>query len=50
MGAAQSQDSPYYPWYTFSHWPDRYDSWWGIYSLPAVNESDPTYLDYIIRG
>ena len=49
-GAAQSQDSPYYPWYTFSHWPDRYDSWWGIYSLPAVNESDPTYLDYIIRG
>ncbi|MBU5436067.1 glycoside hydrolase family 13 protein [Pseudoflavonifractor sp. MSJ-37] len=49
-GAAQSTDSPFYPWYHFQHWPDRYDSWWGIYSLPAVNESEPSYLDYIIRG
>ncbi len=49
-GAAQSTESPYYPWYHFTHWPDRYDSWWGIYSLPAVNESESTYLDYIIRG
>ena len=32
IGAVQSQDSPYYPWYHFSHWPDKYDSWWGIYS------------------
>ena len=49
-GAAQSQSSPYSPWFHFTHWPDQYDSWWGIYSLPAVNESDPAYLDYIIRG
>ena len=38
VGAAQSQDSPYYPWYHFSHWPDHYDSWWGIYSLPAKTD------------
>ena len=50
VGAAQSQDSPYYPWYHFSHWPDHYDSWWGIYSLPAVNESEPSYRDYIFGG
>ena len=49
-GAAQSQDSPYYKWYNFSHWPDKYDSWWGIYSLPAVNESEPSYRDYIFGG
>ncbi len=49
-GAHQSQDSPYYPWFRFQHWPDQYDSWWGVYSLPAVNESQPGYLDYIIRG
>ncbi len=49
-GAAQSQDSPYSSWYRFSHWPDQYDAWWGIYSLPAVNESDPGYWDYIITG
>ncbi len=49
-GARQSRESPYYKWYNFQHWPDRYDSWWGIYSLPAVNESEPSYREYIIRG
>ena len=49
LGAHQSKESPYYSWYHFSHWPDRYDSWWGIYSLPAVNESEPGYVDYIIE-
>ena len=50
VGAAQSQDSPYYPWYHFSHWPDHYDSWWGIYSLPAVDESQPAYREFIFGG
>ena len=50
LGAAQSQDSPYYKWYQFTHWPDRYESWWGIYSLPAVNEGEQSYVDYIVRG
>ncbi len=49
-GAAQSTDSPYYPWYSFQHWPDRYDSWWGINTLPAVNETHPAYIDYIIQN
>ena len=49
-GACQSQDSPYYKWFSFHHWPDRYDAWWGIYSLPAVNEGEPSYLDYIIEN
>jgi len=48
-GAAQSQDSPYYPWFTFQEWPCRYDAWWGIYSLPAVNENCESYQNYIIR-
>ena len=46
-GALQSQDSPYYSWFSFSQWPQKYDSWWGIYSLPAVNENDPGYRDFI---
>ncbi len=50
VGAAQSQDSPYYKWYNFYPWPDRYDSWWGIHTLPAVNESNPDYIHYIIEG
>lgn len=49
-GAAQSQDSPYSSWFCFQEWPKKYDAWWGIYSLPAANENDPSYLDYIITG
>ena len=50
LGAAQSQDSPYYKWYHFSHWPDRYDAWWGIDTLPAVEENEPSYREFMIRG
>ena len=50
LGAHQSKESPYYPWYHFIQWPDRYDAWWGIYSLPSVNESEKSYVDYIIEN
>lgn len=49
VGACQGESSPYYKWYRFSHFPDRYDCWWGIDTLPAVNEEDSGYLDYIVR-
>ena len=49
-GAARSQDSPYYPWYRFSRWPDVYDCWWGIRTMPAVNELCPSYREYIVTG
>ena len=47
VGACQSWDSPYRPWFNFIQWPKKYESWWGIYSLPAVNESDPSYRRFI---
>ena len=50
LGAAQSRESPYYPWYTFLYWPNRYDAWWGVKTLPAVNETHPDYIRYIIEG
>ncbi|WP_130863768.1 glycoside hydrolase family 13 protein [Bacilliculturomica massiliensis] len=50
QGACQSRESPYYPWYTFQEYPGKYDSWWGIDTLPAVNEMEESYRDYIIRG
>ena len=49
-GACQSEDSPYRSWFNFIHWPDQYESWWGIYSLPAVNEHDPSYRNFIFGG
>ncbi len=47
LGAHQSPDSPYSGWYCFSDFPDRYDSWWGIETLPAVNEQSQSYQDFI---
>lgn len=50
LGAAQGPDSPYYSWYSFHPFPDEYDAWWGIKNLPAVNETEQSYVDYIIGG
>ena len=49
LGAAQSQASPYYNWYHFSRWPEEYDAWWGIKTLPAVDEGQDSYRAFIIR-
>ena len=45
----KGKDSPYYSWYSFQQWPDKYESWWGFKTLPNVNELSESYLDYIIR-
>ena len=47
LGAYQSKESPYYSWYNFKKWPDKFDSWWGIVTLPEVNEMDPSYTEFI---
>ena len=49
-GAAQGPASPYYPWYRFHPFPTDYDAWWGIKNLPAVNELDESYVNYIVTG
>ena len=48
VGAYQSLDSPYRDWYQFHQFPDTYDSWWGMETLPAVNESSPSFQSYIL--
>ena len=50
LGASQSQDSPYYDWYSFHPWPTDYDAWWGVKTLPAVNEQRPAYRQFIFKG
>lgn len=47
-GAYNSQESPYYSWYTFHHWPHSYNSWWNFDTLPTVNKMDPAFIRYII--
>jgi len=49
-GAYQSVDSPYYDWYKFENHPDKYECWWGIKTLPHIDETQPSYMDHILRG
>ena len=49
-GACDSPHSPYYSWYDFSIYPTRYRSWWGFPSLPEVNETEPSYQQFIATG
>lgn len=50
VGAYQSKESPYYPWYRFKDYPEEYEAWWGIGTMPNVDEVNESYLDFIIRG
>ncbi len=50
LGAYQSKESPYYKWYHFIEHPDNYRCWWDFKTLPNVNESEPSYIDYIISS
>ena len=50
VGAYQSQDSPYYEWYKFEQWPDQYEAWWGMPTLPHIEEEAPSFQEYILTG
>ena len=47
IGAYQSKNSPYYSWYSFQKFPDKYSSWWGIDILPEINENSEEYQEFI---
>ncbi len=47
IGAYNSKDSKYFGWYNFKSYPDDYEAWWGIKVLPAVDESNKDYIDFI---
>lgn len=47
VGAYQSKTSPYYSWYFFDKYPNKYEAWWNFETLPKVNQNNPDYIDYI---
>ena len=48
LGAYQSVDSPYYPWYRFKAHPEEYESWWGIDILPRLDPSIPSLRRFLV--
>ena len=49
-GAVSDPESPYRTWFQFKDYPHDYEAWWGIRSLPCVDELDPGFLDYVIEA
>lgn len=45
-GAFNDKSSPYRKWYKFGK-NNKYDSWWGIDTLPETNEEDASFCDFI---
>ncbi|MDD4851037.1 MAG: glycoside hydrolase family 13 protein [Gemmiger sp.] len=47
-GAYRDRQSPYRSWYDFdSGYSCGYRTWWGFETLPEVEESDPSYLEFV---
>ena len=49
QSAISDPASPYRSWFRFLHYPDIYESWWGITTLPCVDKSNESYIRYIIE-
>lgn len=47
IGAYNSKESPYYNWFIFQDYPDKYTSWWGIDILPTINKNCIEYEEFI---
>ena len=48
VGAYQSKESPYYKWYDFKDYPNKYTCWWDIEILPRINPDEPSCSDFFI--
>lgn len=48
LGAYQSKESPYYSWFDFKEYPDKYTCWWDIDILPRINPDIPSCRDYFV--
>jgi cyclomaltodextrinase len=46
--AITNPGSPYAKWFTFNHWPEDYESFFGVKSLPQLNLRNPGARQYMI--
>ena len=48
--AIQNPDSEYYNWYHWIEYPDDYETFFGVMTLPQVNVDHPGVRDYLMRS
>lgn len=50
IGAYNSTESRYYPWFKFIEYPNRYESWWGFDNLPTLIKENEDYRNFICEN
>jgi cyclomaltodextrinase / maltogenic alpha-amylase / neopullulanase len=48
--AVNNPSSPYREWYTFSRWPDKYETFFGVRTLPEINLRHPAARKHILEA
>jgi len=48
VGAYNSTTSPYYDWYRFQTYPDKYTCWWGIDILPRIHPEEKSCAEFFV--
>ncbi len=48
QSAITDKNSPYIEWYTFTHWPDQYRSFFDVPELPQLNLRQPSARQYVL--
>ncbi len=46
-GAYNDKNSPYYNWYEWKNYPNEYNCWWGINTLPNVRDNCKEFREFI---
>lgn len=46
-GAYNSKSSPYYAWYEFQSYPDKYKCWWDVDILPRISPLSASFREFI---
>ncbi|WP_300616036.1 glycoside hydrolase family 13 protein [uncultured Lactobacillus sp.] len=47
LSAVTDKTGPYYSWFNFINYPTKYQSWWGVTTLPEVNKNNADYQNFI---
>lgn len=47
LGAYKSKESRFFKWFEFEDYPNKYKSWWGIDTLPSIDDNCEDFQEYI---
>ncbi|MCC7361365.1 MAG: hypothetical protein IT317_17900 [Anaerolineales bacterium] len=50
QAALADEHSPYHDWYTWKHWPDDYETYFGVRELPQLNLRRGPARDYLLEA